>query len=101
MKKSAHGQIARKIGLLKPGSLIFPSDFKGIGTEKAIKNALSRLAKDEKIERLAHGIYLLPEYDPKFGKLKPSLEKIATAIAKHDHIRIKPTGAYALNKLGL
>jgi len=101
MKQSAHGQITRKISLLKPGNLIFPSDFKGIGTEIAVKNALSRLAKEKKIERLAHGIYLLPQYDPKFGKLKPTLERMATAIAKHYHIRIKPTGAYALNKLGL
>jgi len=101
MKGSAHSQISRKIGLFKPGRLLFPSDFKGMGTEIAIKNALHRLAKEKKIERLGHGIYLLPKYHPRFGKLNPSLENIAAAIAEHDHVRIKPTGASALNKLGL
>lgn len=101
MKQSAHSQITRKIGLLKPGSLVFPSDFRGLGTEIAIKNALSRLARENKIDRIAHGIYLLPQYDPKFGKLQPSLEKIANVIARREHIRIKPAGAYALHKLGL
>jgi len=101
MRGSTHGQIARRISLFKPGRFIFPSDFKGLGTEIAIKNALSRLAKEKKIERLAHGIYLLPKHHPKFGKLHPTLEHIAAAIAEHDHVRIKPTGAFALNKLGL
>lgn len=35
------------------------------------------------------------------GKLTPSLETVAVAIAKRDRARIVPTGAYALNRLGL
>jgi hypothetical protein len=101
MRLSAHSQIDRKINQLKRGSLIFPADFRGMGSDVAIKNALSRLARAKKIERVAHGIYFLPQYDPKFGKLLPSLEKIAEAVARHEHIKIKPAGAYALHRLGL
>ena len=35
------------------------------------------------------------------GKLTPSIEKVAIAIAKRDKAKILPTGAYALNRLGL
>ncbi|HVU96077.1 MAG TPA: DUF6088 family protein [Puia sp.] len=101
MIHSAHDKIQRKINRSKPGSILFPSDFRGMGSDIAIKNALSRLAKAGKIDRLAHGLYYLPEHDPKFGKLLPSLEKIAQAVAQRDHVRIKPAGAFAIHKLGL
>lgn len=38
--------------------------FRGIGTEDAIKKALSRLVKDSQLERLAHGIYFIPKNHP-------------------------------------
>lgn len=99
--KSVHQEVMSRIGALKPGSILFPTDFRGIGTEDAIKKALSRLVKDDKLERLAHGIYFVPKNHPTFGKLYPSLEEVAEAVAEHEHVRIRPTGAYALNKLGL
>ena len=36
-----------------------------------------------------------------FGEIQPTTEEIATAIAKRDKARILPTGALALNVLGL
>jgi predicted transcriptional regulator of viral defense system len=63
--------------------------------------SLSRLAKDGKVERLAHGIYIIPKVDPMLGKLYPPIEEIAKAIAERDNVNIKPSGAYALNRLGL
>jgi threonine aldolase len=53
------------------------------------------------LERLAHDIYFVPKNHPTFGKLYPSLEEVAEAVTEHEHVRIRPTGAYALNKLGL
>jgi hypothetical protein len=101
MLLSTHQNIMKKIEEAKPGSILFPTDFRGYGSEAAIKMALSRLVKEGMIDRIAHGIYLLPEIHPKLGKLLPSLEEIAKAIAQKDRIRIIPAGAYALNKLGL
>lgn len=97
---SIHSQISRKIQRVPKGKPIFPSDFKGMGSEAAIKMTLMRLTKESKLDRIAHGIYVVPK-DSRFGKIRPSLQEIAHAIAKRDHARIRPTGAFALNKLGL
>lgn len=44
----------------------------------------------------------MPLYDKWDGTLRePSLDAIAQKIAQRDNARIIPTGAYALNKLGL
>ena len=52
--------------------------------------------------RFAKGIYYRPLYDKWDGTLRePSLDAIALKIAQRDNARIIPTGAYALNKLGL
>jgi len=83
------------------GELIFSSEFKGYGREGAIRMALSRLTKEKKITRLAHGIYVKPKLDPLFGVVYPSPETIAAAIAEKEKLRIKPAGAYALHRLGL
>jgi len=98
---TAHGQIEQVIRRRRKGDLIFPTDFRGLGTEGAIKMTLTRLNKEGLIERLGHGIYLLPKQDPIFGKIAPAPEEIADAIAKKEKIQIKPAGAYALHKLGL
>jgi hypothetical protein len=85
----------------KRGDLIFPSDFRGMGTEAAIKKALSRLAHAGTVKRLAHGIYYIPKIDPVLGELYPGAEEVATLLAKKERVRIRPAGANALNKLGL
>lgn len=98
---SVHSRISRKIARFARGKLVFPSDFKGMGSEAAVKMTLLRLVKEGKLDKIAHGIYAVPLLDPVLGKVPPSLERIAQAIANRDRARIKPSGAYALNKLGL
>lgn len=94
-------QIEKKLSKVKKGQVLLLSDFRGLGNEISIRQALSRLNKLGKIKRVAHGIYLVPKIDPLFGEIMPSLEDIAKTIATKEHIKIKPTGAYALHKLGL
>lgn len=101
MINSIHDIIEKRIGSLKKGSLLFPGDFKDLGDEAAINMALSRLNKKKAIVRLAHGIYLAPKVDVQLGMLYPSLDQVAEAVARRDHASIRPTGAYALHKLGL
>lgn len=96
-----HTEIEKKLLKAKGGSIFFLSDFRGTGTEGAIKMALSRLTKDKKVKRIAHGIYLVPKIDPLIGEVLPSMESIAYAIAEKDRVHIKPAGAFALHKLGL
>jgi hypothetical protein len=101
MKPSIHHTIARQITKRKKGSLVFPSDFRGAGSDGSIRIALARLEKNKKLIRLAHGIYMIPNPDPLLGNKYPSLEEIAHSIARRDHARIIPMGTSALHRLGL
>lgn len=101
MSEIIHKEIEKKIRRSRKGQILFLSDFRGMGSDAAIRKSLSRLSKEKKIKRIAHGIYLLPIIDPVVGEVIPSMEKIAEAIAKKEHVRIKPVGSFALHKLGL
>jgi uncharacterized protein DUF6088 len=101
MRGSINDKIYNSIKELKPGALVFPSDFLHLGSNTAVNMALSRLAKEGHINRFSKGVYFKPKSDPLLGFLHPGLEDVAKAIADKEQIRIRPTGAYALNKLGL
>ena len=81
--------------------LFFTESFVSYGNTEAVKKALQRLANSGELDRVATGIYVRPIIDSVIGKVSPSIEDIAKAIAKRDRARIVPTGAYALNRLGL
>lgn len=98
---SIHQEIEEKIQSLPEGDIFFPAEFRMLGNDDAIKMALSRLVKVGAAERISHGIYYKPKHHKLLGSTKPSLEMIANAIAKRDHVIIKPTGISALNKLVL
>lgn len=84
------------------GAILFPDDFTACGTPDAVRSALSRMCSNGLLHRFSKGIYFVPMYDKWDGTLRePSLDKIAQRIAERDNARIIPTGAYALNRLGL
>ena len=99
--EKTHTHIKSLIFKKKPGNLIFPSDFRGLGSDSAIKQALSRMVKSGEIKRLAHGIYHVPKTDPQLGDIRPSADDVVRMIADKEKIRIKPAGAFALHQLGL
>jgi len=101
MKTSVNNVIELKISKFKPGQVVLISDFKDIGTSTAIRKTLSRLVESEQVERMGQGIYVIPKNDKVFGKVLPSMEELAEALAKKEHVKIKPSGQYALNKVGL
>jgi len=94
-------QISEAIAINPPGEIIFLTDFRSLGTDSAIRTTLSRMSREGMLKRLAHGIYQKPKSDPVLGELLPGPEELAQKIADKELIRIKPSGAYALNKLGL
>lgn len=99
--ENVHKHIEHSVLRRKKGDLIFPTDYRSKGTQTAVKTSLSRLSKEGKLKRLAHGIYYVPKIDPLFGAIYPFPEEVAEAIAKKEKVRIKPAGAYALHRLGL
>jgi hypothetical protein len=101
MIDSVNSQIEAKIRRAKPGQIFLPSDFKDLGTSTAIRKALSRLVAQKVIVRMGQGIYTKPVQDKVLGEVLPSIEEIAATLAKKEHVKIMPTGQYALNKIGL
>lgn len=99
--EKTHTHIETIISKKKEGDVIFPSDFRGSGTEDAIKKALSRLVQKGPLKRLAHGIYYIPKTDPILGELRPGADDVVKMLAKKERIRVRPAGAYALHQLGL
>ncbi|MDR0797023.1 MAG: type IV toxin-antitoxin system AbiEi family antitoxin domain-containing protein [Tannerella sp.] len=99
--QSIHRQVLDKICELERGSIFFPEDFASIGNSESVRQALSRICREGTIIRLSKGIYLYPVIDGELGVFYPSVERIAKAISKRDKSRIVPTGAFALNRLGL
>lgn len=83
------------------GHVSAPKEFFHLGSRAAVAKALSRLVKDGKLKRIARGLYEYPRTSPILGELSPDLEKVATAMAGREGIRLQETGAYAANLLHL
>jgi hypothetical protein len=101
MYKSIGIQVLDKIKRNPRGTLFFVDSFTKIASSKSANKALERLVMSGEIERVAQGIYVRPVIDDYIGKVLPSIEEIAIAIAKRDRATIVPTGSYAMYKLGL
>lgn len=101
MSESIEKQVLYKIKRSSRGTLFFVNVFSEIANSKSANKALERLVKSGEIERVAQGIYVRPVMDTYIGKVLPSIEQIAVAIAKRDRATLVPTGSYAMYKLGL
>lgn len=101
MTDNTEKSILKRIRGSGRGSVFIPNQFTDLGERTAIDKALSRLAADGAIRRLARGVYDYPRTHLTMGELSPSIEAVAKAIAGRDQIRLQPTGAYAANLLGL
>ncbi len=98
---SIEDKILQQIESFPKGELFLPADFSELGSSEAVRLSLFRLEKEGEISRVAQGIYVRPKESSLIGKLSPTAEEVAEAIAKRDKIRTVPTGSYALNALGL
>lgn len=78
------------------------SDLAGRFARQQIDNALSDLAQDGKIRRIARGLYDYPRYSDLLQKtLSPDIDQVANAYARKFSWRIEVSGDSALNLLGL
>ena len=103
MQENIGKRIVNNIKKCGRGSIFFPNSFVSYGDIKSVSKSLERLTNDAVIIRLANGIYLYPKIDKELGLgvLYPSVEEVALQVAKRDKAHIAPTGAYAMNLLGL
>ncbi len=78
------------------------SDLSSRFARQQIDNALSDLAQDGKIRRVARGLYDYPRYSDLLQKtLSPDIDQVANAYARKFNWRIEVSGESALNLLGL
>ena len=84
---SIEDKILQHIEAFPKGELFLPSDFSELGSSEAVRLSLFRLEKEGVIYRVAQGIYVLPKESSFLGKLIPSAEEVAEAIAKRDAVR--------------
>ncbi|MDR0941972.1 MAG: DUF6088 family protein [Bacteroidales bacterium] len=101
MKESIEYKVFAKIKKAKRGTLFFVDNFAAFGNIDTVYRALNRLVEKDEIDKVTNGIYYRPQIDKIIGKITPKIEDIADAIARRDKAKIVPTGAYALNRLGL
>lgn len=101
--QSLENKIITNISKRGRGTIVSPLDYAAYGDSKAVQKAFERLTATEKLIRVARGMYCYPKIDKVLGLglLYPTIEEIAAAIGRRDKAKIVPTGAYALNKLGL
>ena len=99
--QSLENKLKMRIAAADAGSVFSPSYFLDLGNRAAVDKALSRLAAAGTIRRLGRGLYDHPKTHPQLGKLSPSVDDIAKALAGRHKIRLQPAGAYAANLLRL
>lgn len=77
-------------------------DFFDLGEYNAVRQALLRLEKAGKIQKIMRGVYYYPRYSELIQEYEtPSPNKVAEAIARKFNWTIAPCGDTALNMLGL
>jgi len=95
-------QILARIKRLGEGKAFSAKDFLDIATRGTIDVALGSLTRTGTIRRIRRGLYDLPRVNQALGgKLSPDIDEAARAIARRQHWKIVPEGAWAANLLGL
>lgn len=100
-KQSIDSKVLNRIYGHRGGWVFTPSHFLDLGNRAAVAAALKRHKKTGLIRQLARGLYHHPIDHPSFGRIPPSADAVARALASRHAVRLQPAGAYAANVLGL
>jgi len=93
--------IRERIAAHPAGEPFTPALFAGLGSRAAIDQTLMRLTQAGSIERIGHGLYLVPEASHFGIKTLPSPEQVAQIVAQAEGAKIEIHGAEAARRLGL
>lgn len=84
------------------GTVVSAKDLLDLGPRAAVDQALSRLARQGRIQRVRRGLYAWPRTGTLLKRpVVPAPDELAQAWAKKNGLRLVPSGAYAANLLGL
>ncbi len=98
--QSASSRILQRIRRHGRGWVFTSDDFDDLGAQTIIRTALKRFVESGDLRRLDRGLYDYPRLHQKLGSLAPNPDMVAKAVVGRA-ARLQPSGAYALNLLGL
>ena len=82
------------------GTALCPNTLLHLGSRAAVDQALSRLARSGRLNRVCQGVYVSP-VETRFGLRPPAAEKVIASLADLWVETIVPSGGAAANSLGL
>lgn len=100
-KRQVTTKIMNRIQSFDPGALFVPKDFLDIGSRTAVDKVLSRLSADNRVSRIARGIYHIPKKHRLLGDIPPSVDDIVKTFAAVHGLKIQISGVQAVHLLGL
>lgn len=98
---STAARVREKTKRLERGKPFSKQVFSDCGPDTAVRQALSRLAEEGELIRLARGVYARPKPNRFFGTSVPAPEAVAEVLAERRGERIAPHGAELARRLGL
>lgn len=102
MEKSCYQKIKEHMLSAEKGTVFATSDFKSFGSSNAVRQALSRLAREEICRRVVPGIYYRPFFSSLLKKeMSPVSYDVAHALARNYSWKIVPSPIHAQNDLGI
>ena len=102
MAQSTENRVISRIRGTVRGWAFSPRDFLDLGERTTIDSALHRLVQQGQVRRVIRGIYDCPRSSKLLKRpLSPDIDQVARALARKFRWRIQPSGAAALNILGL
>ncbi len=94
--------VIQRLEKYNDGAVFGISDFADITDSKTLHMVLKRLVEDGKLTKVLRGVYMKPRYSRLLDEnIPPRIIDIAEALAQSYGWNIIPTGATALNMLGL
>jgi hypothetical protein len=101
--KTVAEAVRRHVRRLQPGTVFTPAELARarLGTDRAVREALRRMAVDGTVRRLSKGYYDIPRVNPRIGVLSPTPEAIIAAHERKTGATIERPKVDAANKLGL
>lgn len=85
-----------------PGTVVTPKDFLDLAGRDAVDQALSRLVRQDVLQRIGRGLYHLPRTNRRLGiTVPPDPDAVAQAIGRRTGSRVALSSAVVANRLGL
>ncbi len=84
------------------GAVVIPKDFLDLAGRDAVDQALSRLVRQDALQRIGHGLYHMPRANKRLGiTVPPDPDVVAQAIGRRTGSRVALSPAAIANRLGL